>query len=172
LEQTLAYEEAVRQRREGDKKLKVKNAEKEEEEASEGVLSESQQNTAMEALMTILNKYPNSQEHQDLQFLLFKIEQGEHVIIDGIEDLVIRNGLTTMFKAFKMKKVKQEDGDMVYMKSASTPNLLEFFDSGLSRLPKIEDKKKKKKKKTHAKRPSASRSCRTRCLFTINGARY
>jgi len=143
LEQKLAYEEAIRQRREGDKKLKINDAEKEDNDES---ISEAKQNTALEALMKILEKYPNPQEYQDLQFLFFKIEQGEPVIISGIEDLVIRDGLATIFKLFRMQKVKQEDNDIGYVKSRATPNLLQFFEKGVSNLPKVEPAKEEEKK--------------------------
>jgi len=139
----LAYEEAIRQRREGDKKLKINDAEKEDNDES---ISEAKQNTALEALMKILEKYPNPQEYQDLQFLFFKIEQGEPVIISGIEDLVIHDGLATIFKLFRMQKVKQEDNDIGYVKSRATPNLLQFFEKGVSNLPKVEPPKEEEKK--------------------------
>lgn len=142
--------------KEKEKSGKDKHKEKEKdrrEKKGEEISSEDIQ-ASRSLVEAMLSKYPESV--RDLQFLLFKVDRDEVVVLDGIEDDMIRNSLKKIFTLFRMQRLSLNDGSKAYKRLTSTPMLLDKLDNILHFKPPPPPPAKKKEEEDEAKQEASS----------------
>lgn len=91
-----------------------------------------------EILSHLLSIHDDETSRNELEEMFFRVDQGDSVILEEIENEEVKDSIETLFRLLKLDEVV-EDGRTLYHRSKLTPHLKSTFAELIQKHPKQEE---------------------------------